>query len=317
MANYITIDGGTTNTRISLVCDFNVIDTLKYSVGAASESKESGLLKNTVAKGITDILDRNNMCEGDVERILASGMITSEFGLCLLEHLTTPCGVRELAVAMHEVVLEDISKIPFVFARGVKTSGKKFECFDMMRGEETELMGIAEKLEADCLYVLPGSHSKLVLTDNEEKICEFSTELTGELISAVSNDTILRNSVDLNTKTIDEAYLQKGYAFAKEKGINAAFFKVRILDKLLGCSKEEIYSFFIGAALEPEIENIINSDASKIVICGKRVLKNPTAVLAGNNSSKVIEVVDDNITEHATAYGVIRLYEYKCHEMEK
>ena len=101
------------------------------------------------------------------------------------------------------------------------------------------------------------------------------------------------------------------------KAGNAAFFKVRILDKLLGCSKEEVYSFFIGAALAPEIENIINSTAKRIIICGKRELKNPTAVLVGNNSNKVIEVVDDNITEHAAAYGIIRLYEYKCYKMEK
>ena len=61
-----------------------------------------------------------------MERILASGMITSEFGLCLLEHLIAPCGMGELAASMHEVVLEDISKIPFVFARGVKTCGEEF-----------------------------------------------------------------------------------------------------------------------------------------------------------------------------------------------
>ena len=34
MANYITIDGGTTNTRISLIKDLTITDTLKFNIGA-------------------------------------------------------------------------------------------------------------------------------------------------------------------------------------------------------------------------------------------------------------------------------------------
>lgn len=311
MANYITIDGGTTNTRISLVCDFKVIDTVKYHVGAAAESKEGGLLKKAVKDGIRTVLENNNMCETDIERILASGMITSEFGLCRLEHLTAPCGKDELAEAMHEVVIEEISKIPFVFARGVKTAGESFEKLDMMRGEETELMGVSETFEAECIYVLPGSHSKLVHTDENGRICRFSTELTGEFLSAVSENTILRNSVSLKTKKINEDFLQKGYLFAKTDGINAALFKVRILDKLAGCSEEEVFSFFLGAVLMSEVENIIKADVKKVILCGKRELKVPMGMLIVAGSEKCVTIVDDAVTENASAYGVIRLYEHR------
>jgi len=311
MTNYITIDGGTTNTRISLVRDFNVIDTVKYSVGAASESKESGKLKTAVKEGIEILLERNNMSSDKIERVLASGMITSEYGLCQLEHLTVPCGKDELARAMHETILDDISEIPFVFARGVKTQGDSFESIDMMRGEETELMGISETFEPECLYVLPGSHSKLVLTDSSGRILDFKTELTGELIAAVSGNTILRNSVNLSLPCDSEEYLVKGFEYARENGINAALFKVRILDKMMNCSKAETLSFFIGAALSAEVENIIASDAKRVVICGKKELKIPTAVLVTAFSDKEVETVDEIITENASAFGVIRLYEHK------
>ena len=42
MSNYIAIDGGTTNTRINLVKDYLVTDTVSYNIGARKgiENKE-------------------------------------------------------------------------------------------------------------------------------------------------------------------------------------------------------------------------------------------------------------------------------------
>lgn len=37
MATYITIDGGTTNTRIGLIKDYNLIDIIKFDVGAGMD----------------------------------------------------------------------------------------------------------------------------------------------------------------------------------------------------------------------------------------------------------------------------------------
>ena len=117
MATYITIDGGTTNTRISLVENLKVIDTLKFGVGARAGIDDKKILESTVKNGIIDILKNNKKSETDITRILASGMITSEFGLCQLDHITAPAGIKELNATMHEVILENISEIPFVFIR--------------------------------------------------------------------------------------------------------------------------------------------------------------------------------------------------------
>ncbi len=37
MANYITIDGGTTNTRVSLICNNAIIATPKMSIGVGKK----------------------------------------------------------------------------------------------------------------------------------------------------------------------------------------------------------------------------------------------------------------------------------------
>lgn len=86
-------------------------------------------------------MKNNGLCETDIECILASGMITSEFGLCNLEHIKTPAGICELHNSMYKTYINEISELPFVFIRGVKTDAEVYENFDMMRGEETKLMG--------------------------------------------------------------------------------------------------------------------------------------------------------------------------------
>lgn len=311
MRNYITIDTGTTNTRISLVNDGKIVDTLKYKVGVGNVKNNPNILKNTIKNGVMSISDKNSLSEEEIECIIACGMITSELGLCNLPHLNVPCGIKELTKGLHNATIPEISNIPFVFVRGVKTKGKSFEDTDVMRGEETELLGLAERLEPDSLYVLPGSHSKHIYIDRNEKIGRFSTKLTGELMSAVAGGTILNQCIDLSTDVeVDMEYLKKGYLYAKEQGINEAFFKVRILNNLFGCTKPQIYGFFKGAALCPEIENIIKSGAKKVIIGGKTQLKSVMCYLLKEFSKSEVIIVPDNISDNATTFGMVKIYEY-------
>lgn len=310
MPNYIAVDGGTTNTRVRLIKDYEICDTEKQNIGARQGSCDPAAYKSAIRESITLLLKRNNMKEADISAILASGMITSEGGLCAIPHLLAPCGIKELAEGLFEKTFPEISSVPFFFVRGVKTGGEDFAKTDMMRGEETELMGFGDGLSPDTLYVLPGSHSKLVATDEKGRISAFSTQLTGELLSAVAKGTILQNSVDLTETEASEDYLMKGYLFAKEKGVNAAFFKVRVLDKLLGCTKKEVYSFFLGAVLSSEIENIINAPEKNVVIGGKAALKNPTAMLVRAFSDKNVTEIGEAGAEYATARGAVRIFEY-------
>ena len=307
MATYITVDSGTTNTRVSLVVDGAIVDSLKFGVEASSVSERRQKLAELLKVGIQKILKNNNKTEKEIERVIASGMITSEIGLVALEHIKAPCGVAELSQNMYENVFEEITSIPFVFVRGVKYISA--ERVDMMRGEEAEIYGINEKPESNSLYVLPGSHSKLIYIDEIGRISSFSTELTGELIGAVANNTILSNIIDLNQTATDSEYLQKGYTHCIKHGMNAALFSVRSLKLSTNCSDSEIFSYFMGVLLAPEIKNIVESSAVKVIIGGKNQLKDPTATLVRLNSTKTVETVPEEIADTATAYGCIRIYE--------
>ena len=311
MANYITIDGGTTNTRVNLVSEGKVEDTVKLGIGVKNNTDGNSEYKRLIKDAIKSLLENNGMDESNICTILCSGMITSEYGLCELPHTDLPCGIKKLHDTMYRTNIEDISPIPFVFVRGVKADCKTLASADMMRGEETELFGLSEKLDGNALYILPGSHSKHILTDEEGRICAFHTEFTGELIEAVARNTILKEINMLECEDTDFAALQEGFKYCCDKGVNAAFFKVRALKNFFGYSSLQCAAFFVGAAMCSEINNIIKSDAEKVIIGGKKQLRQSMEYLIKENSGKEVIAVSDNESLNATANGIIKIYEYK------
>ncbi len=307
MANYITIDSGTTNTRVNLVAGGRIADTRKFNVGAKKGMENGQLLRGALRSGIADILQANQMKEEQLECILASGMITSEFGLVNLPHICAPAGAKELHASLYRCSLQEISNLPFIFVRGIKTAGDSLENTDMMRGEETELLGC---FEGAGTYILPGSHSKIIEVDEQGRVVRFKTMLTGEMISALSQNTILKDAVELQDFAVDEKYLLMGYEYAREHGLNEALFKVRILKNLFGKSPEQIYNFYMGVVLCDEIGQILAGEPVKIVIGGKKQIKAFMASLLTKLTEAEVVLVSDERAEYATAYGMIRVYEF-------
>lgn len=307
---YITIDGGTTNTRIRLVKKLEIIDTISLGFGAKAGMEGNEKLKTGIRDGINTLLEKFCLDRSNIECILAAGMITCEFGLCKLDHIVAPAGLLELHENMHKTHFPEICGIPFVFIRGVKTDCENLSSADMMRGEEAELMGIIDTGYGKCVYVLPGSHSKIIKTDESGRITDFSTMLTGEMIAALSQNTILKDAVDLSVSEINEEYLIKGYDYAAEHGINEALFKVRILKNLFGADKIQLYSFFMGICLSGEIEQILKTDAMSVVIGGRAQIKKSMAVILEKYSNKKIICLSDS-AEGASSLGMIRIYNAK------
>ena len=243
-------------------------------------------------------------------------MITSEFGLYNLPHISAPSGIDELHNAMCEVRLDDISEIPFVFIPGIKVSDGELSHSDMMRGEETEFVGLSAELggEKNCMYILPGSHSKLIRVDKNGRVFDFSTTLTGEMIAALSQGTILKDAVDLSQSETDNEYLIKGFEYCSMHGINNALFKVRILKNMFGASPKQTYSFFIGAVLNAEIITAAKSDEDRIIIGGKKQIKDAMCTLLKHvcGDKKEVIAASAEAVERSTSLGMIKIYEQAC-----
>ncbi len=308
MAVYITVDGGTTNTRLYLVHGGAVVDSLKLSNGIKSGVDA---LKAALRIGISDILSKNSLAVCDVDCVIASGMITSEYGLCPLDHITMPASKRELHDSIFKASFDELPDIPWYFIRGVKSAGKNLEDFDMMRGEETELMGIIKNSDDAALYILPGSHSKHIKVDNNGNITSIKTMLSGEFFAAIMEHTILKDAADFTHNTISSLYLKRGCEYASEHGVNEAMFKTRILKNMFGAEKNECYSFLMGAVLSSEVAAINKSEEKRVILCGQKQFRRALGVLLENYSDKDVTILTDEEVDSSTALGAVKVYEYK------
>jgi 2-dehydro-3-deoxygalactonokinase len=124
---------------------------------------------------------------------------------------------------------------------------------DVMRGEETQLLG-ALGADGEGLVCMPGTHSKWA-TVRGGTVERFSTFMTGELFSAVSQATILSLAVANANEAVDTEAFKSAVAAAFETPALAAnlLFRVRSGQLLCGGSaaaaRERISGTLIGLEL--------------------------------------------------------------------
>ena len=308
MCDLLTIDGGITNTRICLVRRGEITDMLKLRVGVRTNLDGSDYLKREVKQGIASILERNGLSFGDVGAIVASGMITSENGLLEVPHIPAPAGARELADAMKQAFLPEICPIPFLFVPGIRTAGARPLDTDVIRGEETECIGLMELAGFHSgLLLLPGSHSKAISL-REGWIEGFSTFLSGEMFSALRENTILKASVSLEGTEPVEEYLRLGYEYCEREGVNKSLFKVRVLARFLHAAADRVYSFFSGVLLHDEIRSLLRRSCGSIYIGGQSSLKRMMKMLLEAYSDRPLTVIGDEMCEKAPSAGAAVIF---------
>lgn len=308
MNNYITIDGGTTNTRLRLVKNNAVAAEQRLSMGAKDciNAKES--YKNFIIDKIKMLLEESKIAESEIRAILASGMLTSETGLYTVPHITAPIGLQELNSGLVRADI-GISSAPCYFVPGVRIMSKDPCESDIMRGEEAEFFGISEYISQNSVLIMPGSHTKHIFCDTQKRISTFKTFMTGEMLAAISQGTILLDSIDINRLDFDGDLLILGYDHSLKLGINRALFQTRILDKLFKKSPQELYSYFLGVILCGEINTLANSKKD-IYICGRHILRKSMHYLIQHRLSLSATEICEQDSELAATRGAIRIFEY-------
>lgn len=290
----ITIDTGTTNTRVSLFQQGIRIDMIKSDVGVRNTSIDGNnrRLVETIASAISQLKEQHQLQDQDIEAILAAGMITSNLGLYEVPHLIAPVALQDFTANVCTVVLEEISPLPIHFIPGVKnidTSNlSSIEGLDIMRGEEVEALAIAALLNVDhdAIIALPGSHSKFVAMDAKQTILGCCTTLAGELNAIITNHTILTNSLQGRyAETLCHDSLLDGYQAAEKYGMGHALFSIRLNEQFGGKSHEQLASFLVGVILHSDIKALSStpqmhfSESTSIYVGGNGLLCDATAIL--------------------------------------
>ncbi len=152
------------------------------------------------------------LAEGE-SLVLLCGMVGSRQGWQEVPYLPCPAGPAEITGAL--------TTLPFAGARCLLVPGLTTRDSggvpDVMRGEETKLIGLLAELgNASALACLPGTHSKWARLEGG-RIASFSTHMTGEVRAVLLEHSIL-GRLAKEEAPMDEAAFLRGVRRAREAG---------------------------------------------------------------------------------------------------
>lgn len=301
----LCLDGGTTNTRIRLIKNGEIIDSVFSHTG--SNKKNNVELRQCVKKLINELLKRNSLSEKDIPFIMASGMVSSELGLFVHPHILTPAGIAELKKGIREVVLSDITEIPIRFIPGIRENSS---APNVMRGEETECVGLLSvyEIKEPVAVILPGTHNKVISYDGERVTALYSM-MSGELLAALSGHTILKNTLpEALPKEFDRDALIEGAEECRKCGFTGAALRERSIGLTNTKSDVWLSSFLAGAVLYCDIIAIKEkSEGKKLLIGGSLPLREETAVLCRHFLQNEVLTADDETAVNASVTGALML----------
>lgn len=283
MNNYlICCDWGTSSLRIRLVdTNHHIIDQEVSDQGTAflfetwrRAAIEPFDLNNRVAHYLGHIqlqLDklasRNNL-DLDGLPVVISGMASSSIGMVELPYAELPFSIDGDHAIVQKLNPSKPFNHPVILLSGVRDGD------EVMRGEETQLVGIAGLLEASghtdkTIVILPGTHSKHVhLSDRH--IAKIVTYVTGELFANLSKNGLLKEAVQpTNDKqhANDWETFKSGVDDSGTANILNALFKVRTNQLFGRFSKQQNYQYLSGLLIGYEIRNLVDKRDMRIVLC--------------------------------------------------
>ncbi|MES2743604.1 MAG: 2-dehydro-3-deoxygalactonokinase [Pseudomonadota bacterium] len=319
----VTIDAGTTNTRSTLWQDGTPLARAQVESGVRDTAIDGHnyALKQAVRDTICGCLTQAGIGADAVGLALASGMITSALGLLEVPHLPAPAGLDALAQGMVRVSMPEVFAQPLWLIPGVRNQVGQVglhnvEAMDMMRGEETETIGLLARLplEGAAMLILPGSHTKLVSVDKAGRIVGCATSLAGELLQVITQHTLISQTLEAGfaEELVPEMVLA-GAAAAQRTGLARACFCVRTLGQFTAVERNARANFLLGAVLSGDLLALKNSSAiqmrpdTPIVITGKPMLRQALSLLIEENGffyGKRLVVSDEQQADLAGAGAI-------------
>ena len=255
---FVSCDWGTSTFRLRLAGGPATAE-VRTDEGAARLAALAG----DRAEAFRDTLDRGLLQLGapDDLPVVISGMASSTIGWRELPYARLP-----FALDGRNAVWDRIGD------RVHLISGFRGDA-DMLRGEETQAIGLAAALGSELpdrvTLVLPGTHSKH-LDVNGRVVTGVRTFMTGELFDLLVHHSILRHSTG-PAAPFDSAAFAEGVSETRGKPITAALFRVRtrqVLDRQPAAANT---SFLSGLLIGAELVSLAESGLPVIVAAGEAV----------------------------------------------
>jgi len=202
--------------------------------------------------------------------VILSGMASSSIGMRNLAYSNVPFALDGSSAEIQKICADDILPHDILLVSGVKTD------HDVLRGEETQLLGLIALLKANNQYkeesilVFPGTHSKHIYIQHEAMV-NFKTYMTGEIYSLLGTHSILRDSVDITKLTMtsgeDKKVFREGVRATLDACILHQLFSVRTnnLFELFDLRQNAFY--LSGLLIGSELKCLSNQKDLPVYLC--------------------------------------------------
>jgi 2-dehydro-3-deoxygalactonokinase len=244
-AALIGIDWGTTSFRAYRIdAEGRVIESRQAQAGilAVHDGDFAGVLEREIGHWLA--------AEPELP-VIASGMITSRQGWLEVPYCPCPAGSAAIAGAL----MRHPDRASLHFVPGLSLIGED-GVPDVIRGEETQILGEIGDRPGRHLLVLPGTHSKWALA-TDGVITWFATFMTGEVFGVLRQHSILgrlmRGEVD------DPAAFERGLAYARggKGGLLKRLFSARTLGLFDVLPESALASYLSGLLIGSEIDEAL------------------------------------------------------------
>ena len=246
---YVAVDWGTSSFRLWLI----------GRDGGVLAERRSGEGMTTAARtGFAEVLASHLAAISAPAGlpVLICGMAGAKQGWIEAGYLDTPAALADIPAAAVRIpgIDADIRILPGLAQRDAMAP-------DVMRGEETQLLGAAGELgNGDHLVCMPGTHSKWVRLSGG-RVEGFSTFMTGELFDAIAKNTILSHAIaEAGAISGDNAAFRAAVARMVEKPALATsqLFSVRAGSLIAGLSPEDAKARLSGTLIGLEIAGALS-----------------------------------------------------------
>ncbi|MGK2864073.1 MAG: 2-dehydro-3-deoxygalactonokinase, partial [Chitinophagaceae bacterium] len=202
--------------------------------------------------------------------VLISGMASSSIGIEDVPYSILPFSLDGSAVRCRMFSVQEDFPHEIILVSGVQDE------HDVMRGEETQLIGIWSLLEkmgnqpVEAIIILPGTHSKHAYIKNGQLI-NFKTFMTGEMYHVLGNYSILKDSVKMQDLCeplgMDVQAFSKGVQDSKGSGILNCLFTVRTNQLFNRLNKIENANYLSGLLIGSELQDLEKKQHCPLFLC--------------------------------------------------
>lgn len=318
-------DWGTSSFRLRLIdtADHGVVEEVLSEEGIANtynlwktngESRNMDKLqffKVKLREAIDTVAIKLGMNLAEVP-VVISGMASSSLGMDDVPYAELPFPIDGSACRYRFFPADESFPNSITLVSGVKAER------DVMRGEETQLVGLLSLLDQsiaaeNAILIFPGTHSKhLYVTQNQ--LVDLQTFMTGEIFSLMANASVLKNSVEptslsvLSESNVDA--FKAGVRGSVYKNILSGLFSVRTNELFGTLTKEQNFFYLSGLLIGAELKGLHDQASWHLILCsGSNLFEHYKVALEELNLKDRTTTIPAALIDNAAVAGQIKIFE--------